>query len=346
MAPCKIDTVLDLEVGQARVLRVDHVLQRFSESNPRISEPVIVSGHEIVVLGKTPGRATVGLWDVAGGKVGIETRVKHHQGAFGSILSLLTRSRSAAIPPVVVLQLTFEEIRANRNIALEESQATLFKTNQEMVRIYFSNPEVADVLPSEQGVYVWGKSPGNCTAFVWDDRGNVQGLDLHVTGDRRQTDKGSQTVQQGAKNPLPMLADHSNIQGAVRQVECWALDKKSVWDFPADSTRESTQNEDSREIKAIKLNNAGVQALNAGDCQLAIEKLKDALHVYPSYQLARDNLSIAYNQYGLQIRETPREALKQFHQSLYLAPDNSTTLQNTAGIILMLGKTQMILAIG
>jgi tetratricopeptide (TPR) repeat protein len=90
--------------------------------------------------------------------------------------------------------------------------------------------------------------------------------------------------------------------------------------------------------QVISLNNAGVQALNAGNIQVAIQKFQQALQIDPNYQLARTNLSIAHNNYGLQLKNDPKAALKEFHQALYLDPTNATTKSNVEGIIRMMGK--------
>ncbi|HEY9678501.1 MAG TPA: tetratricopeptide repeat protein [Drouetiella sp.] len=87
----------------------------------------------------------------------------------------------------------------------------------------------------------------------------------------------------------------------------------------------------------INLNNDGVKALNTSNFQLAITKFEAALKLDPNYKLARDNLAIAHNNYGLQLRNDPPAALKQFHQALYLNQSNSTTMQNVDGIIRMMG---------
>ena len=99
---------------------------------------------------------------------------------------------------------------------------------------------------------------------------------------------------------------------------------------------ESTAIADQNQV--ISLINEGVKALNSGNIQLAIQKFEQALQLDPNYKLARDNLAIAHNNYGLQLRGSPKEALKEFHQALYLNPDNATTLSNVEGIIRMMGK--------
>lgn len=90
--------------------------------------------------------------------------------------------------------------------------------------------------------------------------------------------------------------------------------------------------------QVINLNNLGVKALNTGDFAEAVKDFQAALKLDPTYQLARDNLAIAHNNYGLQLRNDPKKALKEFHQALYLNPSNPTTQSNVQGIIKMMGK--------
>lgn len=90
---------------------------------------------------------------------------------------------------------------------------------------------------------------------------------------------------------------------------------------------------------AIGLSNEGVKAMNAGNYPLAIQKFEAVLQLDKSYQLARENLAIVLNNYGLQLaKKNPQQALKQFHQASYLTRTNATTVQNIEGIIKMLGK--------
>lgn len=90
--------------------------------------------------------------------------------------------------------------------------------------------------------------------------------------------------------------------------------------------------------QAVNLNNEGVKALNASNFQLAIQKLEQAIKVDASYTLARENLAIAYNNYGLQLQNNPKEAIKQFHKALFYNPGNTTTNSNLEGIIHYMGK--------
>lgn len=90
--------------------------------------------------------------------------------------------------------------------------------------------------------------------------------------------------------------------------------------------------------QVIELNNAGVRALNQQNFKLAISKFEQALKIDSGYELARKNLAIAYNNYGLQLQKTPMQALKQFHRALALDPNNATTKANIDGIIKFLNR--------
>ncbi|MBX9693790.1 MAG: TonB family protein [Cyanobacteria bacterium] len=88
----------------------------------------------------------------------------------------------------------------------------------------------------------------------------------------------------------------------------------------------------------LALNNQAVIAINDSNYEAAIQKLEEALKVDPSYRTAQSNLAIAYNNYGLQLRERPKDAIKIFHKALALDPTNDKTRTNLDTMIAYLGK--------
>jgi len=90
--------------------------------------------------------------------------------------------------------------------------------------------------------------------------------------------------------------------------------------------------------RLVELNNEGVRALNNNNYQLAIQKFEEALKLDSNYAKAKENLAIAYNNYGLSLQGNAKEAIKLFHKALYLSPGNSTSINNLDGIIGYLGK--------
>ncbi len=90
--------------------------------------------------------------------------------------------------------------------------------------------------------------------------------------------------------------------------------------------------------RLLSLNNQAVIAINDSNYEVAIQKLEEALKIDPSYRTAQSNLAIAYNNYGLQLRERPKDAIKIFHKALALDPTNDKTKTNLETVIAYLGK--------
>jgi tetratricopeptide (TPR) repeat protein len=91
--------------------------------------------------------------------------------------------------------------------------------------------------------------------------------------------------------------------------------------------------------QVIGENNQGVKFLNREEHQLAIDKFKQAIKLDPNYSLARENLVIAHNQFGLKLMKTdPKKALVQFHQVAYLNPNFPSIEINLDAAIKAIGK--------
>jgi tetratricopeptide (TPR) repeat protein len=106
--------------------------------------------------------------------------------------------------------------------------------------------------------------------------------------------------------------------------------------------------------EAIRLNNEGIAAQGNGhgykssgktlltdkDWELSINKLEAALKIDPSYQLARENLGIAHNNFGLILLQEGKriDGLKQLRLAAYLDPQNHPTQENLNATIRKMGK--------
>jgi tetratricopeptide (TPR) repeat protein len=88
------------------------------------------------------------------------------------------------------------------------------------------------------------------------------------------------------------------------------------------------------------LNHEGVVALKKNEWQRSFQKFKAALKIDPQYEDARQNLAIAHNNYALHLAafegKVP-EALREFHQALYIQPD-PTIVANLNGLLKKIGK--------
>ena len=82
----KTTNVIDLKVAQSRTFKLKNKIVRTSISDPSIAEPVVVSENQLVLLGKTPGTATLVLWDDAGNSVAIDLRVTRDYAQLQSTL--------------------------------------------------------------------------------------------------------------------------------------------------------------------------------------------------------------------------------------------------------------------
>lgn len=88
----------------------------------------------------------------------------------------------------------------------------------------------------------------------------------------------------------------------------------------------------------IAINDDGVRALDKGEYTKAIHLFKSSLAIDNNFELARDNLSIAYNNFAIQSASKPEVALDSLHKALFLDPDNELTKKNLAGILKRMGK--------
>jgi len=71
----KATNIIDVAVSKSRTFKMRNKIVRTSISDPGVVEPVVISENQLVLLGKSPGRATMVLWDDAGNSSAIDVRV-------------------------------------------------------------------------------------------------------------------------------------------------------------------------------------------------------------------------------------------------------------------------------
>jgi len=80
--------------------------------------------------------------------------------------------------------------------------------------------------------------------------------------------------------------------------------------------------------EVIRLNNLGVHELNNKHWQAAESDLFSALQMNPEYRLARQNLGIAENQWGMSLKAAPLDALVHLHKAYMLNDYMESTRTN------------------
>jgi len=87
----------------------------------------------------------------------------------------------------------------------------------------------------------------------------------------------------------------------------------------------------------VDMNNQGVKFLTENNYARAEERFISALKLDPSYDRARKNLGIAFNNHGLDKakKHDPLTAIRLFHQAYLSDPTNQITRNNIAGMFKM-----------
>lgn len=88
--------------------------------------------------------------------------------------------------------------------------------------------------------------------------------------------------------------------------------------------------------KAELLTNQGVDELDKGDMEAAAAKFREALEADPGCEVARRNLSTAFNNQGTKV--PIEEAGGYWRKALFVSPENSTAHRNLASFLKATGK--------
>lgn len=150
----------------------------------------------------------------------------------------------------------------------------------------------------------------------------------------------SKVPQANAQNK-PAQSQHINSQPPQNQLQQQNAAQEHIQNNMQPQQTDMTGSQDLSQ-RVVLLNNNAVVAIADNNYETAIKKLEEALKIDPTYQQARTNLAIAYNNYGLQLKDRPDEAIKVFHKAFALDPANEKTKINLDTIIQYMGKNPKV----
>ena len=91
--------------------------------------------------------------------------------------------------------------------------------------------------------------------------------------------------------------------------------------------------------RLARLNNAAVKQINERQFEDAIRTLGELISAAPEYAHARDNLTIAHNNWGLELaKRSPADAAREFRHAVYLDPSQGASRRNLDAMIREIGK--------
>jgi Flp pilus assembly secretin CpaC len=225
-----------------------------SVSNRAIADPLVVSQHEVVLVGREPGKTTRAITDNTGKELDLEIQVKSEQKLDS------TREDSSKnpqpemgdkFPPVPIAVVGLKECKIERVIDLQVARPKMFTMKDSLIRTYLSDGDVADLYPTNNGrqIYLLGKKAGRTKLFLWDKAGNESGIDLRVMGqpsDHNDTvtimlpdECAHPSTQQeaspgtGQATKSPTTTPNSRNRNPDWQIEYWTGNRKCILTCPA-----------------------------------------------------------------------------------------------------------------
>lgn len=337
----KTSRTIELIASQSRTFRSKNNITKLITTDPRIAEPTAFKENEFVLLGKAPGRTDFEIQDQLGNSLALDLRVEKRFARllstfmiFGNFIKkhLDGRKNNSAFPAVAVSSLELFEQKPAEIISLTPYQPQFYNSTHSFVRIALADPGyVEPLMLSATQIALIGKRVGRTTMFLWDDAGNIGAFQLQVK-----------------KTKQPITADKANascdFKASPKRHECevWTGSKKDVVSLVCGNDQLCKNDYITRGFPdrdaLIALNNEAVKAINATNYARAIELLERALEWSPQYEIARTNLGIAYNNFGLSLQNKPAEAIPYFHHAIFLDASNNTSKENLNGLLRKLGK--------
>ena len=162
-------------------------------------------------------------------------------------------------------------------------------------------------------------------------------LDMDANGIATRMERGDKvsdrTVERSAERSTDRSADRSTDRSSDRYSDRFSerASDRAGEDYVKKPVRSQAQ--------LARLNNSAVKQMNAGQFEEAIKTLNELMDSAPNYAHARDNLTIAHNNWGLELaKHNPTDAAKQFRAALYLDPSQGASRRNLDAMIRQVGK--------
>jgi Flp pilus assembly secretin CpaC len=201
---------LELNASRSRLFKLKNTIVRLHIEDPEIAEPVVLAQHEVVFLGKAPGVTKADIWDEFGQHLCIAVRVV--SGDSWADETPINRS-------------DVQELKVTQKMVLRLSTCQMIQKKDAIVRTSLSDPRIAIVRADNlKELRVRGTALGHATLFVWDQQGNVEGIDLRVEPRGR-----GPFLAPPARIQLPVSADPTNPK--IVNMERWDGTHKKIYHY-------------------------------------------------------------------------------------------------------------------
>ncbi|MBX3150157.1 pilus assembly protein N-terminal domain-containing protein [Candidatus Obscuribacterales bacterium] len=345
-----------LDVSQCRAFRVPDGINNIAVANTKVADPVVTEKREVILIGRSSGKTTMAIEDEVGNSEAWALTVSKHSNSMLPALHALRRfivknifrvKPQSEFPYLSNEILTLAEIWPTKQIGAKTGQPRLFKTEHSITRTVVSDPDVAiPCVVSSTEIALIGRNEGRTSLFVWDDSGEVSAITVDIG-------KGTAPIVETKSDSEPSV--FSKFPKGIWQVENWTGSRKDVVVVADTSDKCPTgtaqllpvtlmrsihlaKPRHSYRSIATMLNNQAVLRLKQHEIESAIITFQNAILYDTSYKKAFQNLSIAYNNLGMEQRAQPDLSLKHFRNSLYLDPTNQVTMKNFKIMMRMAGR--------
>jgi Flp pilus assembly secretin CpaC len=219
----KFTQTINVPVGQSRTIRTKNKIARCTVISPSIVEPIVVSTTETVLIGKTPGNATLIIQDTSESIESI--KINCLQG--NAILNVPTENaQTTSIPSVPAKPMHVIEKRVEDHLSLSIAENRCFNTNNDLARVAIADEKIAEVVFTHSNqIVLSGIYLGETTLFLWDDKGNSKGVEV-IVGETSSSQPTSRQVSKTSK-PESRQAATEKLTGFT-EIEYWTGTRKDV----------------------------------------------------------------------------------------------------------------------